>query len=146
MTLIITNILIRISLITLIYYTLNLFLNLKMFYVWLSLSPFLSLCLLHHCSTSTKPKKKKNRTLIEVCEWESLFRGAASTKVVHTINTSGKRSCLMMALYSYGSRHSHRYLSSLYLVSSMKRYAEKYRRKRWKNYLQLNLQANDVEE
>ena len=43
-------------------------------------------------------------------------------------------------------RHGHRYLSSLYLVSRMIRYSAKYRRKRWKNYLQLNLQANDVEE
>ena len=43
-------------------------------------------------------------------------------------------------------RHSHRYLSSLCLVSRMKRYSAMYRRKRWKNYLQLNLQVNDVEE
>ena len=43
-------------------------------------------------------------------------------------------------------RNTHRYLSSLYLVSRMKRYLAKYWRKRWKNYLQLNLQANGVEE
>ena len=73
-TSIITNIIIRISLIILIYY----FLNLSMFDVYLSFSTFLSLSppllFLHYCSTSTGCQQRKKKKLNNVvCHMGVLF-------------------------------------------------------------------------